>query len=374
MENKKKLSRFSAASLTYFMIIIGFILIRIMSYVGLFDFMGKWGGYILNLVLQVGLMGALPLFVYSHFIKEKPKTTLENYGIKKIKITAIAISIVIGIIVYVLNIGVATFFQLILSLLGYERSAGGAAEAQTILTLIANIFFVAVLPAIFEEITHRGMLVDGFSKLGIKKTILFSALLFGLTHLNVEQFFYATLIGVLLGFMTLSTGNIIPAMIVHFMNNLLNVIVSYLLATSKGFAQAYEGLFAKLYGGNFFVSMFVLFAIFAFLVLLLLYLVFLLFKETAVAELESLAEQEAKKQLRAELMEEEKTIPLASPMAMPYQIFKGGKTINVVISSKSLRHPLKQIYHPTLKEKAFFYASFAAAIFVTVSTFIWGLL
>jgi membrane protease YdiL (CAAX protease family) len=78
-----------------------------------------------------------------------------------------------------------------------------------------------------EEIAHRGMLFNGLSSLGTKNAIIYSSILFGLMHLNISQFFYAAIIGAILAVLTIASGSIIPAMIVHFLNNFINVVISY---------------------------------------------------------------------------------------------------------------------------------------------------
>ena len=375
MTKNKQKSKYFSASVVYFILIVGFILIRLASFYDLLDFAGDYGTYLLNLILQVGLMFLMPLFLYSYFIKSKPKETLSNFGFKKIKPSAIAIAIIIGIIVYVLNIGVSSFFSFILALLGYEKlPTTSTATEYTVLLLIINLIFTGVLPAICEEITHRGMLIDGFSKLGYKKAIIFSALLFGLTHLNVDQFFYATIIGLFLGFLTMITGNIIPAMIIHFMNNAINVLVSYALATNSSFAQVYNSIFDSITTNNFFVVVSVLFFVISTLIALILFLVYKLFKETAIAEINHLAEQETKKQLRAQLMGEYPQVLKPNFTDIPMKVIKGNKAFHVYVSPKSLRHPIKQIYFPALKEKAFFYSSMLTGIFITIATYIWGII
>jgi membrane protease YdiL (CAAX protease family) len=370
---QKQKTKFYSANLVYFIIMVGFVIIRLCSAYDLLGFLGNAQTYVLNAILQIGLMLLLPIFLYSRKIKQSPKQTLQSFGMRKITLTAIAISVAIGVVVFVLNIGVSSFFAFLLSIFGYEKMpTTGTAEPQTIGFLLLSLLFTAVLPAICEEITHRGMLIDAYSKLGYKKAILYSALLFGLTHLNIEQFFYATVVGFLLAFITMATGNIIPAIIIHFMNNAINVFISYGVATSQKFNQIYNSIFDSMTTGNPILVLSTMFFVISLLLFVLGLLIYLLFKKTTVAELTALAEQETKKQLRAELMGEEAEEIL--PDSVPFQILRGNKTFQVYISTQTLRHPLKQEYFPPLWEKAFLIASFVLSIFVTVATFIWGIL
>ena len=90
-----------------------------------------------------------------------------------------------------------------------------------------QVVLVAVLPAICEETTHRGLLIHGYSMLGIKRAVIYSSLMFGLMHLNINQFFYATILGFLIALSTLMSKSIIPAMIIHFMNNFISTYISF---------------------------------------------------------------------------------------------------------------------------------------------------
>ena len=87
---------------------------------------------------------------------------------------------------------------------------------------------MAVLPGIFEEIVHRGILLKGYTKeIGVKRALIYSSILFGLMHLNVGQVFYATIMGLLIGITVIVSGSIFPAMIVHFVNNAINIYLVY---------------------------------------------------------------------------------------------------------------------------------------------------
>ncbi len=367
-------TKFFSANLTYFIIIVGFVLIRILSAVGALSFLGEATSYTLNLILQIGLMFLLPTFFYSSLIKEKPKNVLKSFGFKKIKLNAILIAILMGIIIFFLNIGISSFFNFIINLFGYEKTPT-VTESYPVYMLFVNLFFTAVLPSICEEITHRGMLINGYNTLGFKKAILISSLLFGLTHLNIEQFFYATIVGLFLALITMICGNIIPAIIIHFVNNAINVTISFLIVNNKAFAEGYNAVFNSLLSGNFFAVITTMFVLITILVLILGYLLYALFKETAIANLNKVADDITKKQLRAELMEDEDLIQNEIKHdEIPVQVERGNRVFKIYVPVESIGYPMKQIYFPSLKEKLFLIGSIILATLVTISTFIWGTL
>lgn len=83
-----------------------------------------------------------------------------------------------------------------------------------------SFFTFAVIPAVFEEMFFRGFVYAGFRRArGPRAAILLSALLFGLFHMNIQQFLYAAVMGVFLGVLREVTGSVWPSTILHFVNN-----------------------------------------------------------------------------------------------------------------------------------------------------------
>ena len=57
--------------------------------------------------------------------------------------------------------------------------------------------------------------------------IVFGALFFGLFHQYAAQFWYALFGGAVLTIVTLRSKSVVPAMIMHFINNFFSVMMSY---------------------------------------------------------------------------------------------------------------------------------------------------
>ena len=364
-----KKTNFYYANLIYFIIILGFVAIRILTYFDVLSLKNGAEDYIFSTLLQVGLMLILPITLYSFFSKKKISQTLNYFGVKKISVGSIFLAIAIGIIVYILNICVASFFNFVIQFFGYEKLSSATTSSQyPLYMLFVNLAMTALLPAICEEITHRGLLLKNYSTLGFKKAIIFSGLLFGLTHLNIEQFFFASIIGFLLGFITVLCGNIIPAMIIHFMNNAINVLVSYFLATNSTFNTYYEMFFNKITTGNFFTVIISIFFVISTLFILLVFLVFKLFQTTAVKDLKKVTEELSRQKLREELMGEVK--PEIITDKVPMLIQRENKFFNIYVPTDSIGYPLKQQYFPPLKEKAVFYGMFTLTFLITIFSFV----
>ena len=90
---------------------------------------------------------------------------------------------------------------------------------------LINIFLVALVPALVEEFVFRGIIYGGYRNSIIKRGILLSGLLFGLFHMNFNQFCYAFFMGIVFALLREGTGSIHSSMIVHFVFNANSVIL-----------------------------------------------------------------------------------------------------------------------------------------------------
>jgi len=87
------------------------------------------------------------------------------------------------------------------------------------------ILIGAVIPAFCEEIFFRGLLQTSLSQFSKWTMILVPSILFGLFHSQIAFLIPQILIGVYLAILTYYSGSIIPAMIVHFLNNFKAILM-----------------------------------------------------------------------------------------------------------------------------------------------------
>lgn len=102
-----------------------------------------------------------------------------------------------------------------------NRSFNTVNDLQADNLACALILFVqlVVIAPLFEEFWFRGIVMESLRPYGNGFAIFVSALLFGLTHANFQQFFYAFVIGVCLGYIAVSTKSIITTTVMHAMFN-----------------------------------------------------------------------------------------------------------------------------------------------------------
>ncbi|HNS12053.1 MAG TPA: CPBP family intramembrane metalloprotease [Bacteroidia bacterium] len=114
-----------------------------------------------------------------------------------------------------------------------EEQAARLTEAFLIMTtpadLITNLFMVAIIPAIGEELLFRGIIQNIFSRwLKNKHTAVWlTAILFSAMHMQFYGFIPRFLLGAMLGYLLVWSGNLWWSIIAHFVNNAAAVIFTY---------------------------------------------------------------------------------------------------------------------------------------------------
>ncbi len=83
------------------------------------------------------------------------------------------------------------------------------------------LLVVAVVPAVFEEIMFRGVLLNGLKSFGKVGSVLLCGALFALYHQNPAQTLYQFCCGVAFALIAVRSGSVLPTVVAHFFNNAL---------------------------------------------------------------------------------------------------------------------------------------------------------
>ncbi|MBQ8381088.1 MAG: CPBP family intramembrane metalloprotease [Clostridia bacterium] len=124
------------------------------------------------------------------------------------------------------SIGLVTVFafltSLILTAMGLENNTSFT-EPFAIAVMLH-----ALLPAIREELLFRLIPIGVLSREhSASFTLLFSAAIFAIAHLDPFKIPYAFIAGMIFGSIFLATRSVIPSIVIHFINNLLSLINIY---------------------------------------------------------------------------------------------------------------------------------------------------
>lgn len=95
-----------------------------------------------------------------------------------------------------------------------------------------NLIVISIIGPVFEELFFRKLLIDRTIKYGARVSIILSALLFAFFHGNLNQFFYALLLGGFLAYVYIKSGKITYSIILHSIVNFMGAVVSLLVSSS----------------------------------------------------------------------------------------------------------------------------------------------
>ena len=88
---------------------------------------------------------------------------------------------------------------------------------------------VVIIGPIIEELMFRKFMIDRIGKYGAGLALVISSVAFGLFHGNFYQFFYATLLGFILGYVYINTRDVKYTVIMHMLVNFLGSFVSIII-------------------------------------------------------------------------------------------------------------------------------------------------
>ena len=169
---------------------------------------------LLQMLSQASCLGLAYWFVKTYIDKETRKSS-KQLIIPKSHIIFIALTIIV-----VLQV----ILQFIYPYIGLEYKNDFVSAILTnfespLISKIILLLSIAVTPAIFEELFFRQGIINLCEKHGKLFAVLLSALLFGLIHMNMAQFLFAFIMGLILGTIYIYTKDIRITMLIHFINN-----------------------------------------------------------------------------------------------------------------------------------------------------------
>jgi hypothetical protein len=101
-------------------------------------------------------------------------------------------------------------------------------SAQSLPELLFVILVVAITPAIIEELLFRGLVQTSFERvLRPARAALITGIIFGAFHFNPFAIVPLMGLGWYFGYLRMRSKSIVLAMTVHFLNNVIAVVVAY---------------------------------------------------------------------------------------------------------------------------------------------------
>ena len=187
------------------------------------------GGYV---VLKFGFIGyaltQLIIFLvpvlYAWYMKTDFRNvfSLERPGIKEL---AGVLFFVSGS--YIVNTVIVAFLSNRFPQLVIDNEALSAVVSSG--GFIPSLLVIGIMPAIAEEAAFRGFLYGTLKnkKIPIAATMIITAVVFAAYHMNLLQFIYVTIMGLIMSYMIYNSKSIFITVLFHLINNSFSVFLTY---------------------------------------------------------------------------------------------------------------------------------------------------
>lgn len=178
---------------------------------------GNFGSTVLSLILS-----PLAFSVAIFGICKNGKISLTkaiNFK-KKTNYKVYIVLIVLAILMTFLFNDIVLVFEYLVRAVGYKGEAVKI-ELNSAWQVVIIYLIVAIVPAIVEEITFRGIILSGLrSRFSIVGCVLLSSLCFTILHGSIYQTVFQFAMAVVFGFVYIFTNDIKLTMIMHSVNNI----------------------------------------------------------------------------------------------------------------------------------------------------------
>ncbi|MFA6308453.1 MAG: CPBP family intramembrane glutamic endopeptidase [Clostridia bacterium] len=93
-------------------------------------------------------------------------------------------------------------------------------------SLFIAILGIGILAPIIEEVIFRGLILTELKKItAIPAAIIIQGMLFGIYHGNLQQAIYASVLGIVLGYVCVKTGSLFCSILVHIFFNTTSLLM-----------------------------------------------------------------------------------------------------------------------------------------------------
>ena len=167
----------------------------------------------------------VPAIIYIIVTKVNIK---ETFRLNKIHLKDLLLIILISFVCYPLMGCISAISQMF-----FTNNVGTFMAAIADTPYWAMLLLMAVTPAITEEITLRGVVLSGYDNQSKFKAALITGILFGIFHMDFQQFLYATALGFIFAYIVRITNSIFSSVIMHFIINGISVTAQKVLFSAE---------------------------------------------------------------------------------------------------------------------------------------------
>lgn len=159
------------------------------------------------------------IYIFIMKISVKKDMQYKIIGIKDVIMSVLTGYFLVPMILFISNI----------TMLFSRNYLNGSSDVLLKYPYIVQLILIAVIPSLVEEFAFRGLFYGTYRKKSIFKAAIMSGLIFGIFHLNFNQFAYAFIMGVVFSYIVEATGSIWSSVLAHFAVNTYSITVNQIL-------------------------------------------------------------------------------------------------------------------------------------------------
>ena len=175
----------------------------------------------------------LPTIIYVWIIRKKTGEPLRSQlGFDPIGPVDLLLAILCGLLVQPVMMLLSAISQLF-----FQNVTSSSMVEMAQMPLWALILSVGILPAFFEELICRGVILHGHRDTPLWYQLLLPAVFFGLLHLNFQQAIYAAIAGIFMALLVLFTGSLWSSVAAHLVINGSQSLMVWALTRMDGYNE-----------------------------------------------------------------------------------------------------------------------------------------
>lgn len=184
--------------------------------------------YLMQIIASVGSALAAALF-YKLISRQRLS---DNLSKSHVPMSTLIPMVLLGMGVAMLATQMAALFDSNISLFQLKNQAEMTDNSSSVPEIILFVVSTAIVPALAEELTFRGIFMGVMRKYGDAVAIITSAALFGAMHGNTTQIIFAFVLGLIFAYVDCKANSIVPSIIIHFVNNFYAVAADILTSSA----------------------------------------------------------------------------------------------------------------------------------------------
>ncbi len=162
---------------------------------------------------------------------------------KKVKIGSAILSVL-----YVITLFPLVAFVNAISMLFVDNAVASVSNQIIEHPVVLMLASIGLFGPFVEEIVFRGVIYQSYRRTGrILASMILSAVLFGMMHLNFNQFAYGAVMGFMFCLMVEATGSVLPSFIAHAVFNSIEVISIYVGSGTAEEIEDSEGVMSQFF-------------------------------------------------------------------------------------------------------------------------------